>query len=67
MLEWTAATDDNFVSYYDIYKNGEWADRVSVGTFWFDKEGTEGDEYEICAVDGDGNVSERIRAKEVSQ
>jgi|GEM_PF-4091552 hypothetical protein len=61
-LRWDAATDDNFVSYYDVYKNGAFADRVSSGTFWFDKTAADGDEYEVRAADGDDNVSSFVRA-----
>ena len=62
-LNWTAATDDNFVSYYAIYKNGVLVDKVSLGTFWFDKNGTDTDVYEIAAVDGDENYSQKVTAK----
>ena len=61
-LTWTEATDDNFISYYAIYKNGELVDKVSSGLFWFDKNGSINDTYEIRAVDGDENVSEKVTA-----
>ena len=56
-VTWTEGADDNWISYYEIFKNGAAYDKVSKGTYYFDKEGVSGDEYQVRTVDGDGNVS----------
>ncbi len=62
-LNWTAANDNNWVSYYEVFKNGKPIDRVSIGTFYFTLDGTLSDSFEIRTVDGDGNVSGTVQAK----
>lgn len=56
-VSWTAGTDNNWISYYNLYKNGNYFSKVSRGTFFFDDTGVAGDTYGIQTVDGDGNVS----------
>lgn len=56
-VSWGASTDNVMVSYYEIYKNGEPYTKVSSGTYLFDDVGSMDDEYQVRAVDGDGNVS----------
>jgi hypothetical protein len=56
-VSWEASTDNVMVSYYEIYKNGHPHTKVSSGTYFFDDAGTLEDEYQIRAVDGDGNTS----------
>jgi hypothetical protein len=61
-LEWAAASDNVMVSYYAVSKNGHPYTKVSTGTFFFDSAGKTGDEFQIQAVDGDGNASPQITA-----
>jgi len=35
-LTWEDAVDNNWVSYYEIFRNGELIDKVAKGTFYFD-------------------------------
>jgi hypothetical protein len=61
-LHWTAASDNNWISYYQIYRNGEPIDRVSKGLYYFDHSelGSQEAIYQVQAVDGDGNVSVKV-------
>ena len=63
-LHWSPATDNNWLSYYQIYRDGKPIDRVSTGTFYFDHSlEANGDcEYGVQAVDGDGNGSPTVTA-----
>jgi hypothetical protein len=56
-ISWEASSDNVMVSYYEIVKNGQPLTRVSTGTYCFDDAGTLEDEYQVRAVDGDGNGS----------
>ncbi len=61
-LRWTPASDNNWISYYQIYRNGKPIDRVSKGVFYFDHS-AQADlaaAYAVQTVDGDGNVSARV-------
>lgn len=62
-LSWGASTDNVMVSYYEVYKNGQPFTKVSVGTYLFDDAGSLADEYQVCAVDGDGNRSAFVVAR----
>ncbi|MCD9023743.1 hypothetical protein [Cohnella silvisoli] len=59
---WTAGTDNNWISYYEIYKNGTPYTKVSTGTFFFDVNGSVDDSYQVRTVDGDGNTSSLVAA-----
>ena len=61
-LHWTASSDNNWISYYQIYRDGEPIDKVSKGTFYFDSSEPVnlGSVYQVQAVDGDGNVSAKV-------
>ncbi|MFD0715465.1 alpha-galactosidase [Paenibacillus sp. GCM10027626] len=61
-LTWNEGTDNNWVSYYEIERNGVAIDKVSKGTFYFLPDGDIGDSYRIRTVDGDGNVSSYVGA-----
>jgi hypothetical protein len=63
-LRWKPGADDNWVSYYDIFRDGRWLDRVAKGTYYFDHSaGADlAAKYEVCTVDGAGNASARICA-----
>ena len=56
-ISWEASADNVMVSYYEIYKNGKPHTKVSSGTYFFDDAGVLADQYQVRAVDGDGNVS----------
>jgi hypothetical protein len=60
-LKWSPAHDDNWISYYEIHKNGRLVAKAAKGTFFFDhSESARNDidaNFEITAVDGDGNRS----------
>ncbi len=58
-VRWEPATDDNWISYYEILRDGVVEARAAKGTFYFDHQGESGQRissrYEVRAVDGDGN------------
>lgn len=64
-IEWRAATDNNWISYYEIWRNGERLDKLAKGRFYFDHSlGADlGANYEIATVDGAGNLSALITAE----
>jgi hypothetical protein len=64
-LIWKPGSDNNWVSYYEVFRSGKPIDRVAKGTYYFDHSAgaDPAARYEICTVDGDGNSSERIAAK----
>jgi hypothetical protein len=61
-VSWGTSTDNVMVSFYEVFKNGQPFTKVSTGTYLFDDSGRIEDEYQIRAVDGDGNVSDFITA-----
>ncbi|MHB8522514.1 MAG: alpha-amylase family protein [Limisphaerales bacterium] len=64
-LSWKAGADDNWVSYYEIFRGGVALDKVAKGTFYFDHSAgaDQAARYEVRTVDGSGNVSARVAAK----
>ncbi len=60
-LSWSPSQDDNWLSYYEVHKNGRLIAKAAKGTFFFDhSESARGDidaKFEVVAVDGDGNRS----------
>ena len=64
-LTWKPGTDDNWVSYYEVFRNGEAIDKVAKGTYYFDHSaGADlAAKYEVRTVDGAGNVSARRRGQ----
>ena len=58
-LTWKPAADNNWISYYEVRRNGEAIDRIAKGTFEFDHSAgaDPAAKYEVCTVDGAGNVS----------
>jgi hypothetical protein len=67
-LAWGPGTDDNWVSCYEIYRNGVLLDKVAKGTFYFDHSaGADlAANYDIRTVDGAGNVSPKVAAQGAS-
>jgi hypothetical protein len=63
-VTWDASTDDHWLSYYVVQRDGEKLDRVAKGNFYFDHSAgaDPAAKYEICAVDGSGNTSEAASA-----
>lgn len=59
---WQAATDDNWVSFYRIYRDGALIGRVSKGLYYFDygPGASARSTYSVQTVDGDGNASAMI-------
>jgi hypothetical protein len=64
-LAWKAGSDNNWISYYEVFRNGTALDKVSKGTFYFDHSaGADlAAHYEICTVDGAGNASGKTSAQ----
>lgn len=64
-LIWKPGTDDNWVSYYEVFRNGIALDKVAKGTFYFDHSAgaDQAARYEVRTVDGAGNASARVSAE----
>jgi hypothetical protein len=64
-VSWKAGTDNNWVSCYEVFRDGAALDKVAKGTFYFDHSaGADlAARYELRTVDGAGNVSARVAAK----
>jgi hypothetical protein len=63
-IAWNASEDNNWISYYEIWRNDKFADKLAKGTYYFDHSaGADlAAAYEIRAVDGAGNVSPKTIA-----
>lgn len=63
-LHWKPGSDNNWVSYYEVFRDGVSLDKVSKGTFYFDHSAgaDPAAKYEVRTVDGADNVSELIAA-----
>ncbi len=68
-LSWSPSHDDNWISYYEIQKNGKLIGRAAKGTFFFDHSDFARNDinadFEVAAVDGDGNRSPAVAAQKV--
>ena len=68
-VAWSAARDNNWISYYEILKNGSVVARSAKGSFYFDHSPgarhDAGTKYEVRTVDGDGNRSSPAIARAV--
>src|SRR5207248_9505132 len=66
-VRWNPARDDNWISYYEILRDGAVEARTAKGTFYFDYAGVAKTRiestYEVRTVDGDGNRSSRVPAQ----
>jgi len=66
-VSWSPSHDDNWISYYEIHKNGRLAGKTGKGTFFFDHSDSARNEldarFEVTAVDGDGNRSPAVLAQ----
>jgi hypothetical protein len=56
---WSPGTDNNWISYYEVRRDGSILDKVAIGNYYFDHaEGwSNAREYAVRTVDGDGNAS----------
>jgi hypothetical protein len=65
-VAWTAGTDNNWVSYYEILKDGAVVAKAAKGSFFFDYLDNPLQSlkahYEVLTVDGDGNRSSSVKA-----
>ncbi|MEI6071972.1 MAG: hypothetical protein WCS31_09280 [Verrucomicrobiae bacterium] len=62
-MKWEPGTDNNWVSSYEIYRNGKLIDKVAKGAYYFDHSvGADlASNYEVRTVDGAGNVSPKTK------
>jgi hypothetical protein len=69
-LSWAASHDDNWLSHYEVRKNGKVIGRCAKGTFFFDHSDSARHDiaavFEVGAVDGDGNRSPLVSAQRVA-
>jgi hypothetical protein len=69
-LTWSPSHDDNWISYYEIQKNGKLIGRAAKGTFFFDHSDSARDDidasFEVAAVDGDGNRGPAVAAQKTA-
>lgn len=63
-ITWKQGKDDNWVSYYEILRNGEVLGKVGKGTYYFDHSvgADTAAEYAVRTVDGGGNMSAEAKA-----
>jgi len=68
-LSWSPGSDDNWISYYEVLKNGKLIGRVAKGVYFFDHSDAARDDidarFEIRTVDGDGNRSPAVAAQKM--
>ncbi len=68
-LAWSPARDNNWISYYEVLKDGTPVATVAKGTFYFDHSpGARfqlASRYEVRSVDGDGNRSSPVIALQI--
>ena len=68
-LSWSPGRDDNWISYYEVLKNGKLVGKAAKGTFFFDHSDSARDDmnavFEIRTVDGDGNRSPSVTAQKI--
>jgi hypothetical protein len=68
-ISWSPAHDNTWVSYYEILKDGKFVARAAKGTFYFDHSPDArrhlSSRYEVRTVDGDGNPSPSVIAREI--
>jgi hypothetical protein len=69
-VRWSPSHDDNWISYYEVRKNGTLIARTAKGTFFFDHSESARDDieakFDVAAVDGDGNRSPDVAAEKTS-
>jgi len=69
-ISWSPSQDDNWISSYEIHKNGKLIGRAAKGTFFFDHSDSARNDidatFEVAAVDGDGNHSPAVAAQKAA-
>ena len=69
-LSWSPSHDDNWISYYEVQKDGKIIGRTAKGTFFFDHTDSARTSIDasfvVAAVDGDGNHSSAVTAQKVA-
>lgn len=65
---WSPGADENWISYYEIRRDGKLLGKASVGNHYFDRASgwNLAGRYAVRAVDGDGNASEWADAKPIA-
>jgi hypothetical protein len=67
-ISWSPGRDDTWLSYYEILRDGQPIAKAAKGTFYFDHSpearNSLGSRYEVRTVDGDGNRSSSVAARE---
>ena len=58
-IHWSPGVDNNWISYYEVRRDGTVLDKVAIGNYYFDHaDGWQRlHEYAVRTVDGDGNAS----------
>jgi len=58
-IYWSPGADNNWISYYEVSRDGKAVDKISLGTYYFDHASgwDSPHQYAVRTVDGDGNVS----------
>jgi hypothetical protein len=66
-LSWASAQDNNWISYYEVRKNGNVIGKTAKGTFFFDHSDSARNDinatFDVRAIDGDGNQSPAVTAQ----
>lgn len=69
-VAWKGGSDNNWVSYYEILKEGVLVAKAAKGAFFFDYKGNSRRNfqarYEVRTVDGDGNRSPMVVAESIA-
>jgi hypothetical protein len=67
-VSWAPGSDNHWVSYYEVRKDGAVVAKAAKGSFFFDYKDAPSLEarYEVCTVDGDGNRSSWVMAEPVA-
>ncbi len=66
-ISWEPGRDDNWVSHYEVLKDGAVIGKTAIGSFFFDYKNNAREHvdhlYEVRTVDGDGNRSASVPAE----
>jgi hypothetical protein len=66
-VTWRPSHDDNWISYYEIHKNGKLIGKTAKGSFFFDHSDSARNDidasFEVAAIDGDENRSPAVIAE----
>lgn len=69
-VAWTPGHDNNWISYYEVLRDGAVATKVAKGNFFFDYDDSARENlnarYEVRTVDGDGNRSSLALAESIA-